>query len=93
MAVAFCAFFFTSPTYVSNGHQIVTFDKIPYGWCAIAGGVTLFLFSLSQRVYEWADWGDEERGRFLRALSWSSLPVLLSFVVALLLGATFGWSY
>lgn len=91
--LAFCGLFFTAPDYVSDGQGVVALDKIPYVWCAIAGVVTLFLFSISLKVYEWAEWGDEERGWFWRAISWSFLPILLSFVVAFLLGAKFEWSY
>ena len=91
--VAFTVLFWTAPRWMDESGRIARFNDLPYGWLAIASLVSLFLCLMAYKVWEWQEFGDDERRAFLRVTAWTAAVIVASFYGSAVLGAAFGWTY
>ena len=93
MFAGFIVFFSTMPETINESHQVVVLREVPWAWLLVPCALQLFLGSLGLRVYEWSEFGDDERDLFLRRIALLAAVLLCAWYGGMLLAALFAWTY
>ncbi len=93
MFVGFMVFFFSAPEVMDESYRTVVFRKIPYVWLLVPCALHLFLCSLGLKIYEWADFGDDDRRLVLGRVAVLAAVEVCSWYGGMLLCALLAWSY
>lgn len=90
---AMSAAIFSAPSVLDEPGRVVRIAEIPIGWLLISAGVSLIGFAVAFEAYDWSDWTQSERRKFLREFAGAACVCALAFVGTHLLAAWIGWTY